>query len=237
MRSKFILFLIVATAILAIAVYLALTFLIGGDETAELTPGLEAGQPITSDGQPLLGLPLAVDNTTVYINPLPGSDMMLAQQQPVVPAVPAEEIPAGDPLPTATLPPVEVQIVPQEPAAPLAPAATGQGIVPGVEPIIFIDYSVTADDTLYRITEKQLTSIELMSVYGIDAQDLVPGAQLRLPVANPAYCAGSRPYVIRPGDTAASVARRFNTTAQTLQQLNNLGADYRINIAAVLCVP
>jgi LysM repeat protein len=236
MRSKFILFLIVATAILAIAVYLALTFLIGGDDLAEATPGLESGQPIT-DGQPLLGLPLAVDNTTVYINPVPGSDMMLAQQQPVIPAAPVEAIPVEEPLPTATFPPVEVQVLPQEPAAPVAPAATGQGIVPGVEPLIFVDYFVAADDTLYRITEKQLTSIELMAVHGIDAQDLVPGAQLRLPVANPAYCAGSRPYVIRPGDTAGSIARRFSTTAQTLQQLNNLGADYRINIAAVLCVP
>lgn len=232
MRGKFVLFLVVVTAILAIVLYLALTFLIGGDETAE--PGLDPSQPVAGEGQLPVGIPVPVDNTTVYINPLPGSDMMLVREQPVIPEQPVEEIPTVDPLPTETLPPVEVQVVPQQPAP---PAATGQGVVAGVEPIIFVDYFVAGDDTLYRITEKQLTSIELMAVHGIDAQDLVPGAQLRLPVANPAYCALSRPYVIRPGDTAASIALRFNTTAQTLQQLNHLGADYRINIAAVLCVP
>jgi hypothetical protein len=239
MRSKFILFLIVATAILAIAVYLALTFLIGGDGTAEDDPGFDEGQPLTVDGQPLIGQPLPIDNTMVYINPAPGSAMILQQGQPLIPEQPlVEEPPVEEVVPEPTpVPQVEVQVFPTEPPAPFAPVATGQGIVPGVEPIIFIDYIVAGDDTLYRITEKQVTSIELMAVHGIDAQDLVPGATLRLPVANPAYCAGSRPYVIRPGDSAFSIATRTGTTVQTLQQLNNLGPDYRINIAAILCVP
>jgi LysM repeat protein len=129
---------------------------------------------------------------------------------------------------------LQVQPTPQ----PVAPVVTsGQGAVAGVEPIILVDYVVTADDTLYRITEKQTTSIELMAVHGIDAQDLTPGVTLRLPVANPTYCSGSRPYVIRPGDTAYSIANRLGTTAQRLQQLNNLNVEYRIDIADVLCVP
>lgn len=235
MRSKFILFLVVATAIMAIGVYLALTFLIGdGTEGDELGDG----EPIlTEDGQPLIGVPLTLDNTTVYINPAPGNALMLQQEQPSEPVMPVTEptVPAEQILPTATPPPEQVQPEPTQPLAPLV--TTGQGIVPGVEPIIFIDYVVTSDDTLYRITDKQVTSIELMAVHGIDAQDLVPGVTLRLPVGNPAYCANSRPYVIRPGDTAYSIAARRGTTAQTLQQLNNLGADYRIDIAALLCVP
>lgn len=239
MRSKFILFLVVATAIMAIGVYLALTFLIGGDDTegdglaGESQPGLAEG------GQLPVGVPLALDNTTVYINPAPNNALMLQQEAPVVPVAPEVQptIAAEQLLPTATVAPEPLQPQPQ-PTQPLAPVVvTAQGVVPGVEPIIFIDYVVTADDTLYRITEKQVTSIELMAVHGIDAQDLVAGATLRLPVGNPAYCSGSQPYIIRPGDTAYSIAARRGTTAQTLQQLNNLGADYRIDIADVLCVP
>ncbi|MDT8307066.1 MAG: LysM peptidoglycan-binding domain-containing protein [Anaerolineae bacterium] len=235
MRSKFILFLVVATAIMAIGVYLALTFLIG-DGTGD--DDLVDGEPaLTGDGQPLIGVPLTLDNTTVYINPAPGNALMLQQQEPAEPVAPEAQptLPPEQFLPTVTPAPEVVQPEPAQPVAPLV--TTGQGIVAGVEPIIFVDYIVTSDDTLYRITEKQVTSIELMAVHGIDAQDLVPGANLRLPVGNPAYCAGSRPYVIRPGDTAYSIAVRQGTTAQTLQQLNNLGADFRIDIADVLCIP
>jgi LysM repeat protein len=116
------------------------------------------------------------------------------------------------------------------------PPVSAAGRVPGVEPIIFIQYVVQGEDTLYRITEKQKTSIELMAVHGIDAGDLVPGATLSLPVANPNYCAASTPYVVRPGDTIYAIANRFNTTIQRLAQLNNLGADYRIDITNILCV-
>ena len=184
-------------------------------------------------------MPLAIDNTTVYINQNPNSALVLQQQQPVAPVVPVvQPTPSGQQiLPTATSGPA-VQPLPTQPPPTVAPAlTTGQGVVAGVEPIIFINYVVTADDTLYRITEKQTTSIELMAVHGIDAADLSPGVTLRLPVANPAYCSGSRPYVIRPGDTAFSIANRLGTTAQRLQQLNNLNAEYRIDIADVLCVP
>lgn len=235
MRSKFILFLVVATAIMAIGVYLALTFLIGDGSDGDDIGG--NGDPVlTGDGQPLVGVPLSVDNTTVYINPAPGNALMLQQEQPA-PVVPEVQPTTATEviLPTATSAPQVVQPQPTQPSAPVV--ATGQGIVPGVDPIIFVSYVVTADDTLYRITEKQITSIELMAVHGIDADDLTPGVTLQLPVGNPAYCASSQPYIIRPGDTAYSIAARRSTTAQTLQQLNGLGADYRIDIADVLCVP
>jgi LysM repeat protein len=235
MRSKFILFLVVATAIMAIGFYLALTFLIGNDSEGDDIVG-EGDTLRTGDNQLPVGVPLNVDNTTVYINPAPGNALMLQQEQPA-PVLPEAQatLPVEELVPTAT---PEPEIILPQPTQPLAPVVTsGQGIVPGVEPIIFIDYVVTADDTLYRITEKQVTSIELMAVHGIDAADLTPGVTLHLPVGNPAYCASSRPYVIRPGDTAYSIAVRRGTTVQTLQQLNRLGADYRIDIADMLCVP
>jgi LysM repeat protein len=228
MRSRVFLFLIVAATILAIGAFLVVSQFIGGGE--------ETVPPGDGSVTTLPGLPLPIDNTTVYINQNPASALTLQVQQPVAPVVPVPQPTVGQPiLPTATSQPV---VQPQPTPQPVAPVVTtGQGVVAGVDQIIFIDYVVTADDTLYRITEKQTTSIELMAVHGIDAADLTPGVTLRLPVANPAYCSGSRPYVIRPGDTAYSIANRLNTTAQRLQQLNNLNADYRIDIADVLCVP
>lgn len=232
MRSRVFLFLVVAATIMAIGAFLLFSQLFGGGD--ETLPPVEGTDPT------LLGVPLPIDNTTVYVNQNPASAVVLQEQQPEAPVIPDQE-PATEVqpiVPTATTGPV-VEVQPtQPPPPPVAPqVTTGQGVVAGVEPIIFIDYIVAADDTLYRITEKQTTSIELMAVHGIDAHDLSPGAKLRLPVANPAYCSGSRPYVIRPGDTASSIARLLGTTAQRLQELNNLNAEYRIDIANVLCVP
>ncbi|NLF63021.1 MAG: LysM peptidoglycan-binding domain-containing protein [Chloroflexi bacterium] len=234
MRSRVLLFLIVAATIMAIGAFLLFSqFVGGGDDTPPTDGGTDPN---------LLGVPLAIDNTTVYVNQNPASAVMLPGQQPQPPLLPDQQ-PTTEfqpVVPTATTEPVvEVQVQPTEAPPPaVAPqVTTGQGVVPGVEPIIFIDYVVAADDTLYKITTKQTTSIELMAERGIDAHDLTPGATLRLPVANPAYCSGSRPYVIRPGDTAYSIANRLGTTAQRLQELNNLNAEYSIDIADVLCVP
>ena len=76
-----------------------------------------------------------------------------------------------------------------------------------------------------------------MAEYGIDARDLVTGTTIQLPVANPAYCINSSPYIVRPNDNVFRLARRFNTDRETLARINNLGADYRIDIANVLCIP
>jgi LysM repeat protein len=114
---------------------------------------------------------------------------------------------------------------------------TSAPVTGGGEAVIFIDYVVQPGDTLYRITEKQATSIELMAVHGISAVDIVPGTTLRLPVANPAACSGLATYVVRPGDTVYSIAQRYGTTTQAIASANGLGADFRINVAQVLCIP
>ncbi len=230
MRSRVFLFLIVAATIMAIGAFLLFSQFIGGGGD---TPPVDGGTDPN-----LLGVPLPIDNTTVYVNQNPASAVVLQGPQP--PLIPDQQQPTTEVqpiVPTATTEPV-VEVQPTQPPPPVAPqVTTGQGVVPNVEMIIFIDYDVAADDTLYKITTKQATSIELMAERGIDAYDLTPGARLRLPVANPAYCSGSRPYVIRPGDTASSIARTLGTTTQRLQELNNLNAEDIIKIADVLCVP
>jgi spore germination protein YaaH len=68
---------------------------------------------------------------------------------------------------------------------------------------------------------------------------LVPGTVLEgLPVANPAYCpAGSRAYVVRDKETVFSIASRFNTTVTAIAALNQLDAQYHIDMTQVICIP
>ncbi len=100
-----------------------------------------------------------------------------------------------------------------------------------------IAYQVQPNDTLYSIASAQGTSVALMAEYGIDAGDIVAGNVIQLPVANSAFCPNARTYVVREGDTAYSIGRRFNTTHEVLQSMNGLDANYTILIGQVLCVP
>lgn len=234
LRKQMVIFFMVAAVVMASLAYFLL-FLSPEEEGAggnQTTPAAEAtaapgpqvvqieGLVVTLDTDPQKAVQLqsAAAPTTPPILEQAGD---IGQQ--------TTDLPTSLPLqPTAeaTLLPV----VPIEPTAvPPAPVAS--------PPIIVIQYQVQANDTLYSVANQQNSSIELMATYGIDAQDLSPGAVINLPVANPAYCPGSRPYVVRENDTAYSIARRYGTTAEVLRQMNGLDAEYTIYTASVLCVP
>lgn len=225
MQHRMVFFVVAVALILAIAGFLLLSFLTRNDEPVEETPGEQPVGETPGDLPP--GIPVFVDDTTVYLQPLAEKAVTLNLPPPVQPTQP--EV-APPPEPTQT-PEVEQPPVAQPTAPPPPPAATGGNAV------IFIDYVVQPDDTLYRITEKQPTSIELMAVHGISAENIVPGATLRLPVANAAVCSGGRTYVVRPGDTVFSISRAYNTTTQAIASANGLAADFRIDVAQVLCIP
>ncbi|MFW5941368.1 MAG: LysM peptidoglycan-binding domain-containing protein [Chloroflexota bacterium] len=234
MQNRLVFFLIVIAVILAIAGFLLVSFLTRGpgepaEAPAEQPPATD-GETLPENGEPD-GLAVQVDNTTVYLNPATDRTVVLQSEQQV-------QQPTPQPLEPTLQPTAEI-ITPTEPAATEAPAPTAAApVATGGESVTFIDYVVQQGDTLYRITEKQTTSIELMAVHGISSEDVVPGNTLRLPVANPSYCpAGSQSYVVRPGDNVFRIARQFGATTQEIASANNLGADFRINIAQVLCIP
>jgi hypothetical protein len=107
-----------------------------------------------------------------------------------------------------------------------------------LRPVIFIEYVVLPGDNLYAIADRQNSSIELMALHDISDIDMVPGKRIeRLPIANPAYCPNRRAYVVRDKDTAYRIAVQFGTTAQVLREINNLNADYRVDVTQVICVP
>lgn len=129
--------------------------------------------------------------------------------------------------PTPTFPPP-----PPATAVPLPATA-----VPRPNQYIFVDYQVVPGDTLWSISQKHNTTISLMARFGIDATDIIPGTVIRIPVANPAYCPGTRPYVVEKGDTLASIARMTGTTVENLMQINGFGPGSRLDTTSVICVP
>lgn len=129
-------------------------------------------------------------------------------------------------------PPTEVPTLPPPTETPLPPTAT-----PVPDKIIFESYTVQSGDSLYSIADRLDTSIALMAQYYISAQDLTPGNVIQLPIGNPLYCPGKRPYAVGEGDTAYSVAKRFNIDKEELQAINGLNDDYIIRVADILCVP
>jgi len=220
MQNKVVLFLVVIAVIIAIAFFLLISFL-----TRPAEPQTATEEPVADgEAQPPAGQPYIIGNTQVLINIDPLRRVRIVAPDTQQPA-PTQAEPAA-PTATATLP---------LPTATSAPATVGP--VAGVEPIVRIDYVVQPDDTLYRITQKHQTSIELMAQDNIASGDLVAGTTIRLPVANAAYCAASQAYLVRPNETVFSIARRYSTTKEAIAQLNNLGPDYRININQVLCIP
>jgi LysM repeat protein len=229
------LFIFLLAILLAVVVFLGFTIwrnrTVGG-AGLEAAPG---GEPAVGDYMVLVNdesIALQVDPNTrpqivdVASEPPRTEEVPVVEQPPVEqPIIEGQEVPTAVPDPTA--PPAE------------APAPTAAPVViPAAEKIIFIDYIVQAGDTLYSIAQREATSIVLMAEYGIASDNLITGTTIRLPVGNPGYCAGNgNPYVVREGDTAFSIGRRFNTTHQVLQQMNNLDAAFTVRVSDIICVP
>lgn len=108
---------------------------------------------------------------------------------------------------------------------------------PPPPPVILINYVVVPGDSLYRITQKQNTSIDLMASYNIASTSIIVGNSLLLPVANTAFCPGSRPHVVRDQQTVSDIARAYGTTPQAIGAANNLDANYSVKTTQVICVP
>lgn len=197
----------------------------GADIQAE-TVGLEAQQDIA--------ITVQVEGEAIQINPSLGIPEVIVQ------------LPTNTPEPT-----VDPNLQPTlEPAPTLVPAPTdnAQIIIPtnpppavnnGVNPVIFINHTVQAGDTLYGMTRRYATAIALMAMNGIDQDDFVPGAVLQIPVGNPAFCLnGLRPYAVDAGETVFAIGQRYNISKDEMRNLNPaIGADYAISAGQILCVP
>lgn len=116
------------------------------------------------------------------------------------------------------------------------PTATRTSPLPP-EPVIFEDYVIQPGDTLYRITLQANTSVGLMARHNINEESLVPDTVVQLPIANPSYCPGRQPYIVREDDSFFSIARAYDISIEELQDINNIDENYTLFVATIICVP
>jgi LysM repeat protein len=117
-------------------------------------------------------------------------------------------------------------------AAPAAPTA-----VPPASGAIY--HTVQAGENLYRISQRYGVTVEaIMAANGItDARSLKVGQVLLIPVGGGSGTTGTGAYVVQPGDTLYSIAKRFGTTVETLAALNGLAPPYTIKAGQSLVIP
>ncbi len=213
---QFLLILIAAT-LLAAGLFLAIPYLQGRPELPRGTHELLIEGNLVR---------IAMDpEREVYLVPIESVDLGTGGQQllPIATATPAILPTAG---PTAT-----TQVLPTSPPPTVTP-------IPRAGCVTFTSYTVQSGDTLFSISRKFVTSIQLMARHGISSRSLVPGAVLSIPVGDPSCCAGGwRPYVVMDGDTWFGIASYNGVTTDALLQGNSLTAGATLYLASVICVP
>ncbi len=86
-----------------------------------------------------------------------------------------------------------------------------------------ISYVVKSGDTLWSIARRFGVSVEtLRRANGIYSDMLMIGQIIRIPIKSIMYSDEYIMYQVKPGDTLWSIARRFNTTVDSIVIANNL---------------
>lgn len=217
-KSSIVLLMMVMGIILAVGFLLIISVLYHRSGDTAVADSLQAPLPnvVQVEGQPItLHVPVSQQPFVIYAPP------------------PVTEIQPTQPPPEMVEPLVEATAVPQSTPADIPLALGGQP----ADHVMFISYIVQPGDTLYRIQANHITSIALMAKHGIDAEDIVVGNVLNLPVGNPAACTPWRPYVLLRGDTAFGLSSYFGLTLAELQARNGLDANYSLYETQVICVP
>lgn len=129
----------------------------------------------------------------------------------------------------------EATVVPTAPAAVPTAAPAAPTTAPPASGTIY--HTVRAGENLYRIAQRYGTTVEaIMAANGIaDARSLKVGQVLLIPVGG--GTTGTGAYVVQPGDTLYSIAKRFGTTVETLAALNGLAPPYTIKVGQSLVIP
>ncbi len=96
-------------------------------------------------------------------------------------------------------------------------------------------HTVQPGENLFRIALRYGTTVDaIVAANNLPSSGAVQAGQvLLIPVRSPATTAT---YVVQQGDTLYSIARRFDTTVETLAALNGLAPPYTIEVGQVLIV-
>lgn len=96
-------------------------------------------------------------------------------------------------------------------------------------------YIIQRGDSLYSIASKYNTTVDaLKEVNNLTSNIISVGQVLKIPTVE--ETSGSDTYIVQKGDSLYSIAREFNTTVDTLKELNNLKNNL-LSIGQVLKIP
>lgn len=112
---------------------------------------------------------------------------------------------------------------------------------PGVCPPGTFPYSVRLGDTFFGLARRFGTTVEAIQAANpfVSPTNLRVGQLLCIPRGprRQPCPAGSFPYTIQAGDTFSRLARRFNTTVQSIQALNPGVDPNNLQVGQVICIP
>lgn len=218
--AKVFLAVILMAIVLAAALAVGYYYILGRPTLPEGSYVVEVeDRSVLVEANPEMQVQILGDNPPTGGEPGQGGQELLPEtgQEP---ATPIPEVVVPTPVPTEVIVPTPVPPTP----------------VP-VQQYIFQPYQVGAGDTLYSISNRFVTTIPLMARFGISATKIVPGTTIQVPVANPAFCPGTFPYVVEEGDTLSRIARKCDTTVERLKEINGFGETFRLDMTSVICVP
>ncbi len=108
-------------------------------------------------------------------------------------------------------------------------------IVEETPPSDYLIYTVKPGDNLYNIAKTYGITLEELINFNEQGTTLLKiGEQLLIPVK--ANDTNNLTYVVKPGDTLYNIAKRYNTTVDTLKDLNNLDSNL-LKIGETLIIP
>jgi len=218
---KMIFVLMVSAVFCAVATFVALALVI--DRSNSPTDSADA-----------IPIVITVAGTPVALYPDPNKTILLVSEAgtPVAPESGNPEQVTADAVATEVILVTVTPVQPLPSPTPLPPPPT-----PVPPSVIFTSYVVQPGDSLYRITQVQNTSIDLMALPGISRSAMVAGTVLNLPIANPAYCPGMIPHVVRDQQTVYSIGQEYGSSPDAIAAVNGLDANYSVKTTQVLCIP
>lgn len=89
-----------------------------------------------------------------------------------------------------------------------------------------INYTVKKGDSLYKIANAYNTSVtNIVNLNNLKNNNLSIGQVLKIPVTSGGTSPSMQTYTVKSGDNLYSIARKFNTTVDSIKKKNNLNSN------------
>ena len=100
----------------------------------------------------------------------------------------------------------------------------GEEYIPvDTNPISSFNYSVKSGDSLYSIARKFNTTVsDIVKLNNLTSNNLSINQILKIPSSNTNNSTNETTYIVKKGDSLYSIARKFNTTVDSIKNKNNL---------------